>query len=123
MPHPPGSTQNKKLGDEIAKEWGTYMDKVEQFKHNIYLSYPTAPGQITLHHDNPNNFTKKTLVIENEPMFDESEKNNDKLLYPFNAFSASGVVTVSCTNFDFVFQNIFNSRNACMMNFAIIPFC
>lgn len=94
MPHPPGSAQNGKLGEEIAREWRQHMDKVEQFKHNIYLSYPTAPGRITLHHDYPNNFTEKTLVIENEPTFDESEKNNDKLLYPFNAFSASGIVTV-----------------------------
>ena len=104
MPHPPGTTQNEKLGDEIAREWGEHMDKVEQFKHNIYLSYPTAPGEITLHMDNSSNFAEKKLVIENEPSFDESEKNNGKLLYPFNAFSASGTVTVSFSStFDFLF--------------------
>ena len=94
MPHPPGSVQNERLGEEIAAVWGEHVDKMEQFKHNIYLSYPTAPGEITLHQDVPNGFNETKLLIENEPVFDESEQNNDKLLYPFNAFSPSGLVTV-----------------------------
>jgi len=71
------------------------MDKMETFKYNIYLSYPTAPGQIRLHQDDVNSFNETTLMINREPQFDESEKNNDILLYPFNAFSGSGSVTVS----------------------------
>ena len=70
------------------------MDKIEKFKYNIYLSYPEAPGEITLHEDAAKNFDETKLVINNEPTFDESEKNNDKLLYPFNAFSGRGTVTV-----------------------------
>ncbi|XP_066916274.1 N-acetylated-alpha-linked acidic dipeptidase 2-like isoform X2 [Clytia hemisphaerica] len=93
LPHPPGLAQNEKLGNQIADEWGKHMDKIEKFKYNIYLSYPEAPGEITLHQDNGKNFDKKKLVINNEPSFDESEKNNDKLLYPFNAFSGRGTVT------------------------------
>lgn len=66
------------------------MDHVESFKYNIYLSYPEAPGVITLHGNQD-----KELVINREPTVDESERNNDQLLYPFNAFSARGTVTVS----------------------------
>ena len=76
----------------MMTEWKKYgMDHVEEYKYNIYLSYPEAPGEITLH----NGENEKVLVIENEPTIDESEKNNDKLLYPFNAFSGRGNVTVS----------------------------
>lgn len=68
---------------------------METFKYNIYLSYPKAPGEILLHEDVVNNFNETKLVINNEPGYDESEKNNNMLLYPFNAFSGSGNVTVS----------------------------
>lgn len=68
------------------------MDHVENFKYNIYLSYPEAPGEITLHGDTDNDTMK--LVIKNEPGFDKSEKYNDQILYPFNAFSGRGTVTV-----------------------------
>ena len=95
LPHPPGRSQNKILGEQLAKEWEEAMDKVETFKHNIYLSYPKKPGEIILHKDEANNETEKVLVINNEPEFDESEKNNNLLLYPFNAFSAAGTVTVN----------------------------
>ena len=94
-PHPPGLAQNKLLGEQIASEWEKHMDKIETFKYNIYLSYPTAPAEILLHQDDDNNFNEMNLVINREPQYDESEKNNDMLLYPFNAFSASGNITVS----------------------------
>jgi len=60
------------------------------YKYNIYLSYPTAPGNIYLHGND--SALLQTLTIENEPVFDESERK-PTLLYPFNAYAANGNAT------------------------------
>ena len=92
LPHPPGSARNKKLADDIAKEWEkSGFDKTEIFKYNILLSFPNSPGQISLLDGDS---LMKKLIIENEPAMDETEKNGD-VLWPFNAFSAKRIVTVS----------------------------
>ena len=54
------------------------------------MSFPNSPGQISLVNDGS---LVKKLIIENEPIMDENKKG--RVIWPFNAFSPKGIVTVS----------------------------
>lgn len=79
----------------MKEEWTNYgLDKVELIKYDILLSYPkknTLPLARIL---NSSSGAEVFRARQKEKTV-QAEEDNDKVLPPFNAYSASGNVTVS----------------------------
>ena len=90
-PHIGGSERNNELGDYIAKTWEEYGMKIHKKTYEVLLSEPKNPAILQLFYSNGS--------IEYEPkMVEEAffeEENSTESVFPFNAYTKSGDVTVS----------------------------
>lgn len=97
-PHIAGSDNNHKLAESIFNKWkGFNFDDVELINYTVLLSYPnySEPNVLKLMHGSDVIYNAHT---NQEPPLIPLE-NDSSVVPPFNAYSASGVVSVSniCT--------------------------
>ena len=86
-----GTRRNLELAKFMHDEWKVnFIDKVYLKEYYVYLSYPRKPANVTLlSSDRKIMFQAKTTE---QPFF--KEENDTEIVYPFNAYSASGDVEV-----------------------------
>ena len=86
-----GTRRNLELAKFMHDEWKeNFIDKVYLKEYYVHLSYPRKPANVTLlSSDRKLLFQAKTTE---EPFF--KEENSTEIVYPFNAYSASGDVEV-----------------------------
>lgn len=91
------SERSNKLAEQITRTWNEDgLDKIEEFKYNIYLSYPKAPAEIIIWDGSS---VEKKLVISSEPPIDATENTGrPEELWPYFSFSPAGDVKVGRSN-------------------------
>ena len=92
-PNNAGTKVAKEQAEYVAKTWRDQgFDDVKIHMYDMVLSFPLSPGKIEILDKNGKKLDGIDRVLE-KPLVEG--ENDSRVLYPFNAYSASGTVEVS----------------------------